>query len=217
MDIGTVVDAYANVLYNLFGFYYNTSFNVNAGIYLSYNVSGIISLEEAINRKHLGNIIFNETAAGECHSTFALDKAFNQSDTFPLCNLFSWLFLVWKGVTLYDLGLHSDPAGGINIFVNDTALKSYADYFNNFISLSTYNYPLKFEVLELSEKNRLQFLPSTFDQRYWCMQRHLKDWLSLVISVLASDVAFMFTAYQLFTLVAGWIQTRRDGAGNMNV
>lgn len=220
MKIEHVVTAYANVLYTLFEFYYDTSFNLDAGIYLLYEMPGIVNLFNVTFDQPLGNITFNETMAGDCETSFPMDELnsfFNQTNSVPLCDLFSWLFLVWKSITLYDLGLPSDPTGGINIFVNDTALKSYTDYFNDVISPLAYNNSMNIEAHPLSEKNRLKFTSSNFDQKHWCSQRNLKGWLTLVISVLASDTALMLAAYNLFIFIAGWIQKRRDKAGNMNL
>ena len=72
-------------------------------------------------------------------------------------------------------------------------------------------------VRALNSTTRLFAVPTPFALTYSCSQRILKGWLSLLISVLAADIALIIGAYNLFIFVVGYVQKRRIKAGSMCV
>jgi len=68
--------------------------------------------------------------------------------------------------------------------------------------------------LPLDETNRLLPFAPTLKQTYTCTQRQLKGWLTVTIFVIVADYTLALGAYNLFILIAGWWQQKKDAAGN---
>lgn len=178
----------------------------------------------------LGEIIFNLTDPTDCKSGIS-SAYFGLSPDFPVCSLFSWVFGVWSSLALYDFGQLYDlayyqsnpgPVDSLinqNLFVNNEVLQNYNSFLMNvlfpFQGLdAARNLP---PVMALNSTTRLFAVPTPFALTYSCSQRIIKGWLSLLISVLAADIALIIGAYNLFIFVAGYVQKRRIKAGSMCV
>jgi hypothetical protein len=121
----------------------------------------------------------------------------------------NWLFNVWYWAAMYyDFGQLS-AGDAPSMFANNTLLQSFTTIAATV--LISGDFP---SVLPLNETNRLYPFQPTLQQTYTCTQRQLKGWLTVTIFVIVADYTLALGAYNLFILIAGWWQKRKDDAGN---
>ena len=131
----------------------------------------------------------------------------------------NWIFSVLYWLTLYDCGQLSDPnlpdVG--SIFANNTLLQSSASIVSEFVlpyfQLDQFPFT-NMTALPLDDSNQLEPVATPLQQTYTCTQRQLKGWLTVTIFVIVADYTLALGAYNLFILIAGWWQKRKDNAGN---
>lgn len=145
---------------------------------------------------------------------------------FDIYQLFNWMYVSYYWIFLSDFGqiaptyYDSTPSGTgpdfsspifysstNNIFINQSLFRIYSSYLNNtimpvLIQLGYAN-PLP-EFLPLDSDNILKPVNMSFVRSYSCLQRQLKGGLSVVVSVLVADYAFIAGAYTLVVFCAGW-------------
>jgi hypothetical protein len=155
---------------------------------------------------------------------------------FDIWKLANWIFVSDYWLTLYDLGqitpgdydtytvgdgnfappVFSRPVmfpSTNNIFVNDSLFQIYQSTLQHtilpLIRVALPETSLS-EFLPLNEVNRLEGYEAAFYRSYPCMQRRLKGWFSVIISVSVANYALIGVIYKLFIFFAGWFQKRRD-------
>jgi len=95
----------------------------------------------------------------------------------------------------------NDPRSAINnIFVNEALYYNYIAYLQLLMNGSPF---------DETPFAPLQTVDTNFLQNYNCQKRQLKSPLSLIISVIAADYAFIVGGYSLIIWIAGTIQKRR--------
>jgi hypothetical protein len=100
-----------------------------------------------------------------------------------------------------------------NIFVNETLYHNYFTYIHNLLNQRS-NHFEGVVLLNSEFTTPLQPSDTTFLQSYSCQKRVLKSGVSLLISVIAADYAFIAGAYSLIIWVAAAIQ-KRQKSGNL--
>jgi hypothetical protein len=99
-----------------------------------------------------------------------------------------------------------------NIFINNTLFNIYSRYINDtIVPLLAQQAFAAQGFLPLDSNNSLKPTPTAFLRSYSCVQKQLKGWVSVFISVLVADFAFITGGYTLVLLVAGWLQAHVDG------
>jgi hypothetical protein len=168
----------------------------------------------------------NLTAANHLLApTINLMREVTGDPAFDIYKYLNWLLVSLFWIMLYDLGqtaptYYEFPRSGIvdlsspvfysssnNVFVNDSLFKIYSSYLNNTIIpfLGKFNggYVLP-QFLPLNDSNTLEPTNMSFLRSYSCFQSQLKGGLSVTISVLVADYAFIAGAYTLVVFCAGW-------------
>ena|SRR5579859_5427669 len=164
-------------------------------------------------------------------SVESLENATN-TRAFNFWKLLNWVCVSQYWLTLYDLGqvspvlYPSDPNGAIqsstpinfpstnNIFINASLFEIYTSWLNDtilpIVRLAQPDAILP-TFLPLSNSNRVEKFDAMFYRSYSCLERRLKGWFSLIISVFAADYALIAGTYSLFIFFAGSFQKRKDG------
>ena len=149
----------------------------------------------------------------------ALQSAYNQ--TFDFWELINWLYVSYYWTVLYDLG-HISPyytntitslnTTTNNIFVNETLFKIYSSYLESTI-WPMVNFPnvVPFPVTlsDLSVNNSLKNERTVFIREYACVDRVLKQPVSLVISILVADYALIKSGYAVLIFIGAWLERRK--------
>jgi hypothetical protein len=158
--------------------------------------------------------------------TIQVVRDISGDDSFDIFTLLSWTFLSYYWILLADLGQIAPTAYDItvpnnphpvpfssnhNIFVNTTLFETYFQYFNRtIIPLSQklgFNPP---NPVILNNDNRLTSVETTLLRSYSCSKRQAKSPVSLIVSVITADYAFIIGGYQLILYITGWFQRRKD-------
>lgn len=77
-------------------------------------------------------------------------------------------------------------------------------FLNNQLGPNILNFP------PLNDTNRLQQTGVLFLKSYSCVERQLKGWVSVIISVIAANYALISVPYTILIWTAGRFQKRRD-------
>ena len=158
--------------------------------------------------------------------TIQVVRDISGDDSFDIFTLLSWTFLGYYWILLADLGKIAPTAYDItvpnnpqpipfssnhNIFVNTTLFEIYFQYFNRtIIPLSQkLGFTLPNPVI-LNNDNRLTPVETTLLRSYSCSKRQPKSPVSLIVSVITADYAFIIGGYQLILYITGWFQRRKD-------
>ena len=163
--------------------------------------------------------------------TIKIMRTVTTNVTFDVWKFINWIMVSHYWLYLYDFGQLA-PVGfasngqylpklyepfeyseSNNIFFNDTLFKIYSSYLQDIIIpvISRYETTVgRPEFLSLGDNNRLVPIDVSFLRRYSCVERRMKGWLSVAISVLIAEYTFIFGAYSCVKLVCGWIQERKD-------
>jgi hypothetical protein len=100
-----------------------------------------------------------------------------------------------------------------NIFVNDTLFGIYSSTLRDeilpFLQLFDPTFSLP-EFLPLDLDNALQPIGMSLLRSYSCVERQLKGWFTVAISVFVADYALIGGAYTVVAFIAGWWQKRRN-------
>lgn len=224
-NITKVVNLYAGLLFGLWEL--NPPFGTtNASISFQYHSAKpgnitIITLG-ADNMADLRVLQFNVDNPRGSTTVPGLNAIFGLADDVPLTGILVWTFATWSSLALFDFGQLADPAANIptNIFVDETTYENYNLFLKDVVAPFFYNDTFgpgfdSFDPIPLNETNKLQANPTSLQTTYLCSQRQLKGWISIFVSVLAADAALIFTAYNLFIFVAGYVQKWRDSLGEM--
>ena len=142
------------------------------------------------------------------------------NQTLNFWKLINWAFVSRYWTILSDLGQISptiyDTTGRAssflsenNIFINHTLFSIYSSYLRDVIvplvgpgaSIPQFNI--------LTDENALKAENQTFIRSYNCVERVLKDPLSLIVSVLVADFTLIMGAYKLMIFIAMWIHKRQ--------
>jgi len=103
-----------------------------------------------------------------------------------------------------------------NIFVNDTLFQIYSATLNDeilpFLELFDPTYSLP-DFLPLNDENYLHPIEMSLLRSYSCVERQLKGWFPVMISVFVADYALIGGAYTVIVYIAGWWQKRRNCDG----
>ena len=134
----------------------------------------------------------------------------------------NWVFTVWYWAALYDFGQLSDSTLDLEgIFSNNTLVQRYAAVANEFVfpvaEFVAPFYGTNLTALPLNATNKVEDVPTPLQQTYSCTQRQLRGWLTVAIFLIVADYTFALGAYNVFILIAGWWQKRKDDAGNSQV
>jgi hypothetical protein len=100
-----------------------------------------------------------------------------------------------------------------NIFMNDTLFEIYSSYLRNTIVpvVNKLGNGLSVpEFLPLDNNNTLRPLDQSLFRSYPCLQRRLKGWPALIITILAADYPLVIGGYTLVIWVVIWWQKRKD-------
>jgi hypothetical protein len=247
LNITEIVGVYTAALLNLFanlyygnvaGIYFYPAYPITLTYFMSSTEYSTLSITNTTNDASLQTLYFRPT--GESYnSSAAYYPNVNLTELNELLGLseqtsqnfwiaLNWIFNVWFWIAIYDFGQVSFPLTGFpgnpwdtnSIFTNNTLLESFTSITNEVIVpgtpiFSTTNSSL--DAHPLSETNRLEPVLTPLLESYTCTQRKLKGWLSVVISVIVADYALTLGAYNLFILIAGWWQKRKDNAGEPQV
>lgn len=199
-------------LCNMFTFKFANFIVVDVPIYLKWNfTSNTISVLNLTSGEELSPISLTQEGESDQLSSDEINSIFGVPETVPFREMLSWMFVVWFSIALYDLGQTSLGANYKSIFVDGAMVNNYTSFFNDvLVPLLPFIYPINFSV---NDSSPFQPMPASLLLNYSCTLRQLKDWLSFSISILASDSALIIAAYNLFIFIAGWIQKRRNKAG----
>jgi hypothetical protein len=97
-----------------------------------------------------------------------------------------------------------------NIFINPTLFDTYSAVLEEDI-LPDIGYSLP-SFSSVNETNRLHPVGAIFLQSYSCLQRQRKEFLSILVSVMATDISFILFAYGTVTWLAEMWEKRDKGA-----
>lgn len=165
-----------------------------------------------------------------------LDRAsliFLPAEVVPANVLNFWMKLNWIYVSLfwtilYDLGqivpsvFPPQENGDVslpstnNIFINASLFDIYSSVLVNDIlpDLIDLNYSLM-DFSPINNTNHLQPVGTIFWQSYSCVQRTRKQYLRLVIVLIATDISFMLFGYHFVMLLAQTYEKRRNEWGKV--
>jgi hypothetical protein len=136
----------------------------------------------------------------------------------------NWVYVSLFWTVLYDLGQIAPTVyvnqsntpitlpSTNNIFINPSLFDTYSTILEESIlqDLGEMNYPLP-NFSSVNETNRLHPVGTTFLQNYTCTQRKRKEFLSVVISVLATDISLMLGVFGVVKSSAEMWEKRKKG------
>lgn len=177
-----------------------------------------------------------ESANNLLSETISYIRSIAQDSTFDIWQLLNWIIVSYYWIFLYDFG-QTEPtyyqytvlglpnftepvrySSTNNIFVNNTLFITYSSYLRNVIfpmmRLHEPGFLLLPQFLALDDHNSLQSTGTSFLRSYSCVQRQLKNWVSVIISVLVADYALIIGAYSLVVWCAGKWQKYNNPNGN---
>lgn len=146
---------------------------------------------------------------------------------FQIVSLY-WLFLydfgqivptIYSNYTATGFPVFTNPlsySSRNNIFVNDTLFEIFSSYLHNSIipvinKLGNRISPPEF--LPLDSNNTLHQIDQSLYKSYPCLQRRLKGWAALIVTILAADYPLVIGGYSLVIWIASWWQKRKDKDG----
>ena len=158
-----------------------------------------------------------------------LQNLTGSTDRFDFWKFISWIVVSNHWLLLYDfgqvaptysdIGLISDTLTQLqnftstnNIFINNTLFENFAVYLeeaplkivNNYLNGAGLTLP---QFLVLDDNDSLQPFETTILRSYSCVERRLKGWVSVAISVLVADYAFIVGGYTVLVwLIGTWLK-----------
>lgn len=182
--------------------------------------------ESSTTEEFVGTLICDPRVPGSpcVSSPMAVEQVptlFGLPEGSELSSILASMFYLWYWLSLADFGITEDNCFDLdgtssNPFVNGTLFDSYNGFMRTVALPYIFGNGTPYTMdpsATIGPENQLQSSMLPFLQTYTCSQRQLKGWLSLLVSVVAADVALILGAYNLFIFVATYLQKRSEGKG----
>jgi hypothetical protein len=119
---------------------------------------------------------------------------------------------VWQGYPNFTSPTQYPPTN--NIFYDENLFTHYGLYlFETVLPFVEKEYNIQVNLTGVTStgplNQQIEPIPMTFIRGYNCSQRQLKEWVSLLVTVIVADVTFLSTAYFCLIWLARRLEARR--------